>query len=183
MKRIKIIFALIITTILSISFTACSKTNEPSKKKFVGIAIYQKIDNNLNWSKFNAKHSSINNIISTNNNKIDVDEDPTLLFLIYSQNEITQNTNDSDFISNTTRDKVELKDNTLSFRFERIIEDTDILIYYIYKLENGDYYLEFKDSKSNITKETEILELVIENSNFTNVKLTLETNLTIKDEY
>lgn len=183
MKRLKTILALIIAALLPTTFSACSKPNEPSTKKFVGIAIYQNLNDNLNWSKFNEKHNSINNIISTKDNKINVDEEPTLLFFIYCQNEITSTLNDDAFISNTKRDCVELKDKNLSFRFERIIEDTDILIYYIYKLNTGDYYLDYKDSKSNITNETEIIELEIENTSFTNIKLTLETNLTIKDEY
>jgi len=58
-----------------------------------------------------------------------------------------------------------------------------LLIYYIYKLDSGDYYLEYKDSKNSITNETETIELDITNNNFSKIKLTLETNLTIKNEY
>lgn len=184
MKNFKTLLSIIlIALILPISCLACSNKNDEDEKIFVGIAIYQKIQNNLNWSKFNAKHSAINNIISTSEDKISVNEEPELLFYIYSQKEITSNINDDDFISNTTRDKVKLNDGTLSFRLERIIEDTEILIYYIFKLDSGDYYLEYKDSKTNITNKTETINLDITNSNFSKIKLTLETNLTIKDEY
>lgn len=184
MKYLKhIITIILITILLPFSSFACSDKNDDDENIFVGIAIYQKIENNLNWSKFNAKHSAINNLISTKNDKIEIDENPELLFVIYSQNEITSTSKDNDFISNTTRDKVEIKDNTLSFRFERIIEDTDILIYFIYKLESGDYYLEYKESKTNLSHDTETFELNIKNDNFSKIKLSLETNLTIKDEY
>ena len=173
------------TAILPISFIACSKKkSEPTEtKQFVGIAIYQKLNENLNWSKFSEKPNAINNIISTKDNKIEVDENPELLFYVYSQNEITTNLSNSDFISNTTIDTVSIKDNTLSFRFERIIEDTEILVYYIYKLKTNDYYLEYISTKSNITKDSESFEFDISNNSFQKIKLTLETNLTIKKEY
>ena len=184
MKNFKTFISIIlIALIFPLSCLACSNKKDEDKKIFVGIAIYQKIQNNLNWSKFTAKHSAINNIISTSEDKISVDEEPELLFYVYNQKEITSTINDDDFISNTTRDKVKLNDGTLSFRLERIIEDTEILIYYIYKLHSGNYYLEYKDSKNNITNETETIELDITNNNFSKIKLTLETNLTIKDEY
>ena len=170
--------------IFPFSFSACSKQNNKTNTKvFVGIAIYQKVENNLNWSKFTAKPSAINNLISTENNKIKVDENPALLFYIYSQNKITTATTDDTFISNTTKDKVSIKDNTISFRFERIIENTEILIYYIYKLEDNSYYLEFQDTKTNISNSTEMFEIEIKHNLFSKIKLTLETNLTIKDEY
>lgn len=170
--------------ILPFSLLACSKPNdEKDTKIFVGIAIYQKLDNNLNWSKFTAKPNAINNIISTENNKIILDENPELLFYVYTQNEITSKTSDSDFISNTTKDTVSIKDSKINFRFERMLEDTEILIYYIYKLEDNTYYLEYKESKSDITKETENFELDITHDLFSKIKLTLETNLTIKKEY
>ena len=101
--------------VLPFSFLGCSKSNnEKDSKIFVGIAIYQKLDDNLNWSKFTAKPNAINNIISTENNKITLDEEPELLFYVYSQNEITTLTTDSDFISNTTKDTVLIKDDKIS---------------------------------------------------------------------
>ena len=106
-----------------------------------------------------------------------------LLFYIYTQNEITSSTTDSDFISNTTKDEVSIDNHIINFRFERIIEDTEILIYYIYKLEDNSYYFEYKEAKNNITDKTENFELDITHNLFSKIKLTLETNLTIKNEY
>lgn len=184
MKYLKSILIVLLVAILPFSVLACSdKNDDKNTKVFVGIAIYQKLDGNLNWEKFNNKPNAVNNLISTINDKIVLDEEPELLFFVYSQNEITSNTTDKDFISNTTKDKVTIKDNTLSFRLERIIEDTEILVYYIYKLNSSDYYLEYKDSKSNITNETEVFEFDTTNNHFSKIKITLETNLTIKDEY
>lgn len=172
-------------TILPLSLLACSKNKEKETetKIFVGVAIYQNLNNQLNWSKFKENPNSINNIISTENNKITLDENPELLFYVYTQNEITSSTSDSDFISNTTKDTVSIKDSKINFRFERIIEDTEVLIYYIYKHKDNSYYLEYKESKSDISKETENFELDITHDLFSKIKLTLETNLTIKNEY
>ncbi len=184
MKNIKQIITLIlISFLLPFSLVACSDNSDDNNKLFVGVAIYQKQENNLNWAKFNAKPNAINNIISTEDNKIKLEDELEPLFFVYSINEIPSTIKDSDFISNTTRDKVKLNNNTLSFRLERIIEDTEILIYFIYKLESGDYYLEYKEIKTNISKSTEMFELSIINDNFSKINLTLETNLTINDEY
>lgn len=184
MKCLKTILIVLLVAFLPFLYSACSKKDDNQESKvFVGIAIYQRLDGNLNWEKFNNKQNAVNNLISTQNNKIALDEEPELLFFVYSQSTITSNTTDDDFISNTTRDKVTIKDDSLSFRLERIIEDTDIMIYYIYKLKNGDYYLEYKDTKTGLSKETEYFELDLTNNTFSKIKLTLETNLTIKDEY
>lgn len=184
MKRFKIIIAVLISIILPFSFSGCSKSEtENDTRIFVGLAIYQKLDGDLNWSKFKAKPSAINNIISTEEDKIVTSEEPELLFYVYTQNEITSKTTDSDYISNTTKDEVTIKNNKINFRFERMIEDTEILIYYIYKLEDDTYYLEYKEIKSNIKNNTENFELDITHSLFTKINLTLETNLSIKKEY
>ena len=183
MKHIKILLILVLSLIIPFSGLACSKSEEPDTKKFVGIAIYQKLDGNLNWSKFSAKPNAINNIISTKDDKIILDEEPELLFYVYTQNEISSNTSDKDFISNTTKDTVTIKNNAINFRFERMVEDTEILIYYIFKLEDNTYYLEYKETKENISSETETFELGITHNLLSKVNLTLETNLTIKKEY
>ena len=184
MKRFKIIIAVIISIILPFSFSGCSKPEtENDARIFVGLAIYQKLDGDLNWSKFKAKPSAINNIILTEEDKIVTSEEPELLFYVYTQNEITSNTTDNNYISNTTKDEVTIKDNEINFRFERIIEDTEILIYYIYKLEDNTYYLEYKEIKNNIKNNTENFELDITHSLFSKINLTLETNLSIKKEY
>ena len=184
MKRFKIIIAVLISIILPFSFSGCTKSEtENDARIFVGLAIYQKLDGDLNWSKFKSKPSAINNIISTEEDKIVTSEEPELLFYVYTQNEITSNTTDSDYISNTTKDEVTIKDNKINFRFERMIEDTEILIYYIYKLEDDTYYLEYKEIKTNIKNNTENFELDITHSLFSKINLTLETNLSIKKEY
>jgi hypothetical protein len=184
MKRFKIIIAVLISIILPFSFLGCSKSEtENDTRIFVGIAIYQKLNSNLNWSKFSAKPNAINNIVSTKDDKIVVDEEPELLFYVYTQNEITSSTTDKDFISNTTKDTVTVRDSAINFRFERMIEDTEILIYYIYKLEDNTYYLEYQETKTNIKNETESFEFNITHSLFSKINLTLETNLSIKKEY
>ena len=187
MKYIKFLISMILTVAISFSFSACSNSKEnleePFEKIFVGLAIYQKLDNNLNWKKFNEKHNSINNLVSTINNEFTFDEDPSLLFYIYSKDEITSATSDSKFISNTVKDKVHIQNDCISFRFERIVEDTDILIYLIYKLEDSSYYLEYLNSKQNLTNETETIELNFTHKTFSKINLTLETKLSISETY
>ena len=184
MKYLKLLLAFLFAVVFPVSAIACSNKSENSENKiFVGIAFYQKLENNLNWTKFNGKPNTINNIISTKDNKLVLDENPELLFYIYTQNEITSNTTDADFISNTTKDEVSISNNTMSFRLERMIEDTEILIYYIYKLKDNSYYLEYKETKTSITKATENFELEITHPLINKITLTLETNLTIKNEY
>lgn len=184
MKYLKLLLAFLLAVVFPMTAIACSNKSESSENKiFVGIAFYQKLEDNLNWSKFNAKPNAINNIISTKDNKLVLDENPELLFYVYTQNEITSNTTDSDFISNTTKDNISITNNTLSFRLERIVEDTEILIYYIYKLKDNSYYLEYKETKASITKATENFDLEINHSLFNKITLKLETNLTIKNEY
>ena len=185
MKNLKSIFVILLATIIPFSFSACSK-NKPKEteiKKFVGVAIYQNLNNQLNWSKFIEKPNAINNIISTENDKIVVDENPELLFYVYTQNEITSQTIDSDYISNTTRNDILIKDNQITFHIERIFEDTDVLIYYIYKLENATYFLEYQTTKTNINAESESFDIDITHDLFSTVELKLETNLSIKKEY
>ena len=184
MKYLKLLLVLLFAVVFPATSIACSnKTKETETKIFVGIAFYQKLDGNLNWSKFSEKPNAINNIISTQNNIIVLDESPELLFYAYTQNEITPNTADADFISNTTKDKISISNNNLTFRLERMVEDTEILIYYIYKLKDDSYYLEHVDKKSNVSQTTETFELDISHSLFSKVTLVLETNLTIKNEY
>ena len=184
MKQIKTLLCLIISAIFILPISGCKNPeNDKDAKIFVGIAIYQKLDNNLNWSKFSAKPNAINGIISTEENKIVLDEEPELLFFVYTQNEITSNTADTDYISNTTKDTVTVRDSAINFRFERMIEDTEILIYYIYKLEDNTYYLEYQETKTNIKNETESFEFNVTHSLFSKINLTLETNLSIKKEY
>lgn len=184
MKQLKILLIVFLSVIFPFITSACSNKDPiPETKDFVGIAYYQKLDGNLNWTKFSKKPNAINNIISTKDNKIVLDEDPELLFFIYTQNKITQNTTNSDFLSNTTRDSISISNNTISFRAERMIEDTEILIYYIYKLKDSTYYLEYKETKINITKTTENFEFEITHELFSKITLTLETNLTINSKY
>ena len=186
MKNLKNILAIFMILILPFSFIACSNktdNNDKSTKIFVGIAIYQKLNGSLNWSKFNEKPSTVNNIISTKNNKIILDEDPELLFFIYSQNEITGSTKDENFITNTQKETVSIKDNSINFTIARIIEDTEILVYYIYKLENNSYYLEYYGKKDNVSKDSESFTFEISHDLFSNINLKLEKNLSIKKEY
>ena len=186
MKKINNILAILMILILPFSIAACSKETEKRNndtKIFVGIAIYQKLNENLNWSRFNEKPSTINNIISTKDNKIILNENPELLFYIYSQNKITESTIDENFITNTQKETVLIKDNSINFTMARIIEDTEILVYYIYKLEDNSYYLEYYGKKENISKDSESFDFDISHKLFSNIKLSIKKNLSIKKEY
>ena len=121
-------------------------------------------------------------MIETKDNKLVYSENQEFLFYVYSQNEITSIFNDSDFISNTTRDVVEIKNNTLNFTLERIAENTDVLVYFIYKNNDG-YFLKFIQEENNISKETETINMEINNPHFNKVQLILDVNLSVKKEY
>ena len=58
-----------------------------------------------------------------------------------------------------------------------------ILVYYIYKLENNSYYLEYYGKKDNVSKDSESFTFEISHDLFSNINLKLEKNLSIKKEY
>ena len=182
MKFIKYINICLCLIMISF-FAACSYSpSNSSNSKFVGIAIFQSSVENSKWDNIKDDESLINHLIETDDDKIVYDQDPEFLFYIYTQNEITNNTKDSDYISNTTRDKVLLDNQTLTFTFERLAEETDILIYYIYKIDD-EYYLEFIKSQDNISNESETISLDIDNDYFNKIELNLKINLSVKEEY
>lgn len=180
-KRIINIFLCVLLLFIS---SACSTkdTATESSAKFVGIAIYQNSTENSKWNNIKDDTSLINNMIETKDNKLVYSDNQEFLFYVYSQNEITSIFNDSDFISNTTRDVVEIKNNTLIFTLERIAENTDVLVYFIYKNDDG-YFLKFIQEENNISKETETINMEINNPHFNKVQLILDVNLSVKKEY
>lgn len=184
MKKLKsIIMVLVMLSMVFVS--ACSKTNnnnETPDKTFVGIAIYQNSSLNKNYSKIPSNANYINKIISTEEDKILYEEDPEFLFYIYNPNEITGEINKDDFISNTTN-LISLEDNILNITMERIFEDTDILIFSIYKNNKGKYSLELIGEEKNITQAIQSFEFDFSHNKFDKIKLTLKTNMSINEKY
>lgn len=184
MIKFKKIISLLICVIAVVFVSACSpdKNNASSQSEFVGVAIFQNSIENTKWKAINKDKTLVNNIIETNDNKIIYSDDPAFLFYVYTQDSIGLETKDSSFLSNTTREKVLISDNKITFTFERLAEDTDILIYFVYKTTDG-YYLKFIKSEDNISQDSETILLDIQHSNFTQVELNLKINLSINDKY
>ena len=130
--RVRRITNIIMCFVIMLIVSACSPkiNNKETEASFVGIAIYQNSAENNKWKTIKQDTSLINNIIETRDDKIIYLEDPAFLFFVYTQKAIETNTKDSDFISNTTKDQVLITNNTISFTLERIVEDTDVLIYF-----------------------------------------------------
>lgn len=182
MKFVKYISAILCLILISFCSACIQSPAKSSNAKFVGIAIYQNSVENSKWENIIDDESLINHLIETEDDKIVYDQDPEFLFYVYSQNEITNDTKDSDYISNTTKDKVILESQTLKFTIERLAEETDILIYFIYKIDD-EYYLEFVKAQDNISNESETISLEIENDYFNQIELNLKINLSVKEEY
>lgn len=184
MIKIKRFINITLCFVMAFLFAACSDKNNDSTASttFVGIAVFQNSIENTKWESVNKDKTLINNIIETKDNKISYTADPAFLFYVYTQNEINSNTQDSEFISNTTKDIVSISNRKISFTFERIAEDTDILIYFIYKTSDG-YFLKFIKEQSNISSSSETISLDIESDNFDTVELNLKVNLSVKEKY
>lgn len=179
MMKVKKLINFMLCSLLIAFSVACAPVRQPKDNPiFVGIAFYQNSSENNKWSVVKNNKSIINNMIETKNNKIVYNENPEFLFYIYSQNEINLETKDSDYISNTTRNAVTLTDQTLTFTLERLAEDTDVLIYFIYK-DKDSYYLKFIKEQEHITSESETILINLSNNKFTQISLTLKINLSV----
>ena len=170
--------------VIMLIVSACSQksNNDEISPHFVGIAIFQSSTENTKWNTIRQDTSLINNIIETKDDKIMHSDDPAFLFFVYAQKLIDINTKDSDFISNTTRDQVLITNNTISFTLERIAEKTDVLIYFVYKNNDG-YYLKFIKEQNNISEESKTITIDTNTSNFNTIEINLKTNLSTKKEY
>ena len=182
MKKLLKYISIAMSFVLLFLVSACTNNNSDPDIDFVGIAIFQNSVENNKWNSIKQDKTLINNIIETKDNKIVYDADPEFLFFIYSQESISSYTKNSDYISNTTRDEVEITENKIKFTIERIAEDTDILIYFIYKID-GEYYLKFVKEAENISSDSKTIILDIDNDHFDKIELNLEINLSTKKEY
>ncbi len=183
MKLRKIINAML-CFVLIITTSACTpKTDENrTDSNFVGIAIYQNSPENIKWNNIKQDPSLINNIIETKDDKILYKEEPEFLFYVYTQNIINLNTNDNNYLSNTTRNPTTITDAIIKFNLERIAENTDVMIYFIYKI-NNEYYLKFVRAEDNISNEITSIIIDIDHKYFNKVEILLELNLSTKKEY
>ena len=177
--KFKKLITFVLCMLISLFSTACLSANQKnSNPYFVGVAFYQSSHENNKWNTVKNNTSIINNMIETKDDKIVYNENPEFLFYVYSQNAISPNTEDRDYISNTTRKPVTLSNKILTFTLERLAEETDILIYFIYKDKNS-YYLKFIKEQANITNESETITLNISDKDFTQIRLTLKINLSV----
>lgn len=182
MKKLKsIIMVLVMLSMVFVS--ACSKESKEDEptKTFVGVAIYQNISSNKNYSKVQANANYINKIISTEDDKILYDEEPASLFYIYNPSGITSELNKNSFISNT-ENIINLKDNVLDITMERILEASDVLIFSIYKNDKDSYSLELI-SEEDINQTSQSFEFDFSHDKFNKIKLTLKTNMTTNEKY
>ena len=179
----KIINAFLCLILIFLS-SACSKKNKniTSESSFVGIAFFQNSTENAKWNNIKQDPSLINNIIETNDDKITYSDDPAFLFYVYTNESINKNTKDESFISNTTKDLIIIENSTITFNLERIAENTEVLIYFIYKIDEK-YYLKFVKHQDNISEGSETIILDIDHEDLEKVKLVLNVNLSTKEEY
>lgn len=186
MKIIKSILTLCMILISVTVFAGCknnTNNDNESAKAFVGIAIFQNQEINKNWKKIKNNPIAINNYVSTKDNKLVLSDNANFLFYAYSQDKITSETNLNNLITNTKVANAKISSNTLSVEMERIAEETDILTYYIYKLEDNTFYLEYATKTDNITNASQKINLNLKTEDFNNIKLTVKTNLTTLKKY
>lgn len=186
MKRFYLFLSILFSFVIIFSVSACSyndNNNSEIVAEFVGITFYQKADKDNNYNRYKNSPAQINNLITTENNKIEYTEEVEYLFYFYSQTKISNNTKSSDFLSNTTTDNFKIENNNLNISIERINEPTDVLIYFIYKNEDGSYYLSFQKEATNLNSEETELVLDITSAEFNKIHLTLNTNLTSTKNY
>lgn len=186
MKIIKRILTLCMILISVTIFAGCKNNNNndsTSAKEFVGVAIFQNQEINKNWTKIKNNPAAINNYVSTKENKLVLSDNASFLFYAYSQDKITSETNLDNLITNTTIANAKISSNTFSIEMERIAEETDILTYYIYKLEDDTFYLEYARETDNITNASQKINLNLKSEYFNNIKLTVKTNVTTSKKY
>lgn len=186
MKHLKLILSIIFSIFITLSVSACSKNDDDDfvdNTEFVGIAFYQKAEENNYYSRYKKNPAQINDLIVTRNNEIAYTEKIDYLFYFYCKNKISSSTKSSDFLSNTTASNFKIENNSLSLSIERISEPTDVLIYFIYKNEDGSYKFSFQKEVTNLNAENTEIELEISNEDFSKIHLTLSTNLTSSKNY
>lgn len=170
--------------IISTSVCCSCKPNQDDKnikRDFYGVAFYQKIDGDSSWSTIKNKPSKATNLITTVDDEIIYSDFPATLFYVYSKTTITQNTDANCFTTNTTINQTLIKDNQICFEIEKILECSEMLIYFIYK-SNNSYYLSFISYETNITNGTE-LEFQLQDNAISKVKITFKDNLSKNEKY
>ncbi len=185
MKNFKAIILIIISIILTPLASACSKNDsgiDDSYGDFVGVAFYQKTSDN-HYERYRKSPAQANNLIVTKDNKISYTEKTESLFYIYSTDKITSSTNSENLITNTISENFKIESQKIYFNLERISENTNILIYYIYKTSDSTYMLLFQKEVSGIENEETTIELTIKSDEFNQVVLTLSTNLASREKY
>lgn len=183
MKKIKSLISITLCIILMLFISGCkNKNDKETYKELYGIAIYQKTNENKNWSTYSKKTNKLSNLITTTNGEIVYNEDPGFLFYVYSKSEITADLSANEFLSNTTINSPTISNNTLTFEMEKIKESSQILICYIYKNKDN-FTLEFIQKENTTPDANETIELEINNPNFSKIKLNLLINISIKNEY
>lgn len=184
MRKIKSILLAILVILSPIILCACNTkdTNNLQRDDFVGIAIYQNSTQNTKYNTIKDKPSLINNIISTEDNKIKYSEEIEFLFYIYNQSKITKSIKDEDFISNTKRSKCIAENNSFEISIERLFESTDILLYFIYKNNDG-YYMVYQNEIKNINEENKTITLDLASNDFEKIIINLKINLSISETY
>lgn len=185
MKNIKAIILIIISIILTPLASACSKNDnniDDSYGDFVGVAFYQKTSDN-HYERYRKSPTQANNLIVTKDNKISYTEKTESLFYIYSTHKITSSTSSENLITNTISENFKIDGQKIYFNLERISENTNILIYYIYKTSDSTYMLLFQKEVTDIANGETTIELAIKTDEFNQVVLTLSTNLASRKKY
>lgn len=185
MKNFKAIILIIISIILTPLASACSKNDsgiDDSYGDFVGVAFYQKTSDN-HYERYRKSPAQANNLIVTKDNKISYTEKTESLFYIYSTDKITSSTSSENLITNTISENFKIESPKIYFNLERISENTNILIYYIYKTSDSTYMLLFQKEVTGIVNEETTIELAIKSDEFNQVVLTLSTNLASREKY
>lgn len=170
-------------TIFIPTLIACKPKEDSSieHKSLYGIAFYQKIANDEMWEICQEKPSKVNSQIKTEENKIVYENIPASLLLIYSQDAITTESKADCFTLNTTCREKQTNGTKFSFEIEKAIECTQMLAYYIFKLDST-YQLSFAKHLTKIDDGSTV-SIDFEDEISVNFEVTFRNNLTISEKY
>ena len=166
------------------AFTGCKDNNPPAgtgQKHVIGIVVYNKTPANETYNSIKETPSKISELVSVSNGEILTID--SFLFYYYSPSMTLENT--ESIKTNTTTKNAMVSNGEHSVDFEVVLEATNVLIFVVYKDDNGNYSFEFEKEITSLDEITPTLVSINinNNSDITKLNLKLAKDILVEEEY
>ena len=184
MRKFKQIIAVIMMAVCLFAFAGC-KTNEPpeapAQKHAVGVVVYNGTPLNETYAKIKETPSKISELVCVSNGEILTTD--SFLFYYYSPSMTLENT--ESIKTNTTTKNAIISNTEHLVDFEVVFEATEVLIFVVYRDDNGNYSFEFEKEITSLDEITPTLVSINinNNSDITKLNLKLAKDILIEEEY